>query len=386
MLTETFIERELAEISRRGKIDLQILSLAKGSGEVSSELNGKVFYKRLGPVALLNSLPYFYTRGKYVSKALSMLSDCGLSPLAKFYILIKGMGYARVFYTFKPDLVIAHFMSDSSTVAVVAATILGVPFAISAHAKDVTVKPHCIKGKIERAAFVLVCNKRAFEYCVYSAHHNYSHKIMLKYHGLNHSDFERTRGNGEVPLILNIARLEEKKGHRYLIEAAKIMKDAGVKFKMAVIGPGSLYAELEKMISEKGLSEEVEIVGEGKGLPFSETRDYYSRADVFVFPGINTQEGDADGIANVLLEAAASHIPIVATDSGSTTEFLENEKSAVIVPQKDPSALAGALMKLLNDRAFANQLAEEAYKKVAADFDINMTAAAIEDLILKEIL
>ena len=127
-------------------------------------------------------------------------------------------------------------------------------------------------------------------------------------------------------------------------------------------------------------------MGEGAGLPFSETSKYYSTSNVFVFSGINTEEGDADGIANVLLEAAASRLPIVATDSGSTKEFLENEESGVIVPQKDPLALADGLKRVLNDKELARRLAEEAHKKVSAEFNIETNVALMEDLIIKESL
>jgi len=374
VLTETFIERELAKLAERGNLDLSILSLQKGSGEVSSVLKPLVRYKRLSVSDIILSLRFLFTAKRNVSTVLGILNSCGMSASRRYYTLFKGMGYALIFSSFKPDLILAHFMSESSTIAAVAATVLGVPYAISAHAKDVTVNPHCMKEKSENAAFVLICNKHAYENCVGAVDLARSHKILLKYHGLDLVKFKSADRKSDVPLILNVGRLEEKKGQKYLLEAAKILHDDGVRFKMLIVGPGRLFGEL----SGGG--------GGGAGLPFSETSKYYPESDVFVFPGINTDEGDADGIANVLLEAAASRLPIVATDSGSTAEFLENGISGVIVPQKDPAALAEALKKVLNDKEFAGKLAEAAYKKAASDFDIEMNVAQMEALILKEAL
>ncbi|OGC71481.1 hypothetical protein A2337_03375 [candidate division WWE3 bacterium RIFOXYB2_FULL_43_9] len=386
VLTETFIERELAKLAERGNLDLSILSLQKGSGEVSSVLKPLVRYKRLSVSDIILSLRFLFTAKRNVSTVLGILNSCGMSASRRYYTLFKGMGYALIFSSFKPDLILAHFMSESSTIAAVAATVLGVPYAISAHAKDVTVNPHCMKEKSENAAFVLICNKHAYENCIGAVDTAHSHKILLKYHGLDLAKFKSADRKSDVPLILNVGRLEEKKGQKYLLEAAKILHDDGVRFKMLIVGPGRLFGELSGLIGTLELSGQVEILGGGAGLPFSETSKYYPESDVFVFPGINTDEGDADGIANVLLEAAASRLPIVATDSGSTAEFLENGISGVIVPQKDPAALAEALKKVLNDKEFAGKLAEAAYKKAASDFDIEMNVAQMEDLILKEAL
>lgn len=386
VLTETFIERELAKIAERGNLDVSILSLRKGSGEVSPVLEPLIRYKRLSVPNAILSFRFFFIAGKNISRALGILSSCGMPAVHRYYTLLKGMGYAQIFSYSGPDLILAHFMSESSTIAMVAAVVLGVPYAVSAHAKDVTVRPHCMKTKSENAAFVLICNKHAYESCVRSTDRDYAHKILLRYHGLDISGFPRAGSKSGVPVILNIGRLEEKKGQKYLLEAAKILRDEGIKFKLIIVGPGSLYGKLNELTGALGLSGEVEILGGGTGLPFSETQKYYSRSDVFVFPGINTDEGDADGIANVLLEAAASHLPIVATDSGSTKEFLENDVSGVIVPQKNPAALADGLKRILNDKELADRLAEEAYRKVSSEFDIENNAAELENLIIKESL
>lgn len=391
VLTETFIERELSEISSRGVLDLTVLATQRGKGQVSNSLKDKVKYRRLKPSDLLKSLVFLFSRTKELREAYLSLIKCGVSPLEGFYVVIKGMGYASVFSSYCPDFVLAHFMSYSSTVAMVASMILRVPYGISAHAKDVTVNPHCIREKVKNSKFVLICNRHAYEVCLSLIDSSQKEKVILKYHGLDLSIFnsslprETHKKMGRPIVILNVGRLEEKKGQMYLLQAAKILKDKNIDFNLVIIGPGTLYSELSSYINKEVLSDRVQMLGVEEGLPFSETLKYFLSSDIFVFPGVNTSEGDADGIANVLLEAAASKLPIIATDSGSTTELITDGVTGKIVLQKDYLALAEAVIDYVNNPEKASEMAQKLYLKVSQDFNISGNVKVMEDYIMKGI-
>lgn len=391
VLTETFIERELSEISSRGVLELTVLATQKGKGQVSSSLKDKVAYRRLKPSDLFKSLVFLFSRTKELCEACRALKRCGIPFTEGFYIVIKGMGYASVFSSYRPEFVLAHFMSYSSTVAMVASMILRVPYGISAHAKDVTVNPHCIREKVKNSKFVLICNRHAYEVCLSLIDISQREKVILKYHGLDLSIFNSSlqgevhKEIGKPIVILNVGRLEEKKGQRYLLEAAKILKDKNVDFNLIIIGPGTLYSELSSYIDKENLSDRVQMLGVEEGLPFSETFKYFLSSDIFVFPGVNTSEGDADGIANVLLEAAASRLPIIATDSGSTTELITEGVTGKIVLQKDPQNLADAIVDYINNPEKASEMAQKLYLKVSQDFNISENVKVMEDYIMKGI-
>ena len=190
---------------------------------------------------------------------------------------------------------------------------------------------------------------------------------------------------GRPFVILNVGRLEEKKGQMYLLQAAKILKDKNIDFNLVIIGPGTLYSELSSYINKEVLSDRVQMLGVEEGLPFSETLKYFLSSDIFVFPGVNTSEGDADGIANVLLEAAASKLPIIATDSGSTTELITDGVTGKIVLQKDYLALAEAVIDYVNNPEKASEMAQKLYLKVSQDFNISGNVKVMEDYIMKGI-
>jgi len=167
-----------------------------------------------------------------------------------------------------------------------------------------------------------------------------------------------------------------------LIDASKILKERGVNHLVYIIGPGSMYSELMEYINKLGLSLNVKILGDGAGLPFSETVKYVKNATVGVFPGIRTDWGDEDGIPNAILEYAALRIPIVSTDAGSSQDFVEDNETGLLVPQKNPSMLADKIEKLIFDKELSQRLVASAFVKVNEIFDISKNVVSLEKLLI----
>ena len=383
VLTETFIERELSKLVDRNAVDLVVVALRKGDGSVSENLKDKVFYKRQGLLDVPGFLVYFF---RNFSTVPSLFRELEGGFIKKTFILLKSIGYAKYFSAFHPDLILAHFMSEQSTIALIASKVTGIPFAISAHARDVTVSAENVSQKVKCAKFVTVCNKNAFDYLVKLVGVN-SGNIYLSSHGI---DFNKTNpkavGGVEKPdktLILSVGRLIEKKGLKYLIEASKTLKDRGLEHLVYIIGPGLLYGELLEEIKNLGLEDTVKILGEGKGLSQAETLKYFKTADIFAFPSIQTEEGDVDGVANVLLEAAAFRLPIVATDAGSTGELIINRETGIVVAQKDSKGLADALESIIKDKSLGERLGLAVYNKVLENFDLDKNILKLEGLLTR---
>lgn len=385
VLTETFIERELSTIVDRDNVDLVIVSLSKGEGTVSDNLKERVHYKRMG---LIDIPSFLFAFIKNISKISSLVNLLEGGYLKRLFLVLKSLGYSQYFLSFKPDLIFAHFMSEPSTIAMVASIVTGIPFAISAHAKDVTVSANNVIKKAELSKFITICNKNAYNHLFKLVGEEKSANIFISYHGVDVKKMvDYAKSSEEIlekldkPLILAIGRLTEKKGLKYLIEASKILKDKGLNFYTFIIGSGPLYIELEDQIKALDLVNYVSILGDNKGLPISKVLKYLNIADVFVLPSIQTQEGDVDGIANVLFEAGAFKLPIVSTDAGSTGELIENNKTGLVVPQKDSAALAESIEKLLNDKDLSTRLGQGIYIKVIEDFDLNKNVEKLELLL-----
>lgn len=394
-LTETFISREISKLAESSKLDVQVVSLKPGNGKLPENLQERTHYRHLTPLDCLYALPHFLRVRKALSSLALLFPNPNRSFFDSIYLWFKGICYARIFSEFSPDLILAHFMSESSTLALVASKVSGIPLAISAHAKDILQEKSAIKQenvelmrqKVANSEFILICNKNAMNRVLEKAEGLDTSGVYLQYHGVNFEELENRvykdlPEKPGVPLLLFIGRFVKKKGLKYLLQASKILKDRGFPHALYLIGLGPLYEELLSRIQELNLEDTVKVLGEGKGLPFEEASKYYKIADLFVFPSIRTKTGDVDGIANVLVEAAVYKLPIIATDAGSTHELVRNRETGLVVPQKDPKALAEAIQELLEDADLREKCSRAAYNRAREILDISQNVKEIERLVL----
>jgi len=103
-----------------------------------------------------------------------------------------------------------------------------------------------------------------------------------------------------------------------------------------------------------------------------EVRALLAEADVWVGSAVEGADGDKEGIPTALLEAMAARLPVVTTDAGSILEVVEDQVSALIVPQKDPEALANALERVLSDAGLAQRLGSAAAERARTEFDVSV--------------
>lgn len=400
VLTETFIERELAKLSERGDVDLTVFSLCKSKGALSDVLCNRVVYQRINLVDFFKGLFFFILNlSKIISVFFSFLES--LKKDRKKGIDIKNPGFSRSIYTFlksciyaekfshlKPDFILAHFFSEPSTMVMHISNILGIPYGISAHAKDILVTSEYPREKIKTAKFITICNENAYKYVLKQAEELNKSNIFLSYHGVDVSkilrSFENKDYRPEKPIVLAVGRLVEKKGLGYLIKSAKILKDRGSIFELDIVGSGPLYENLVEEIKKLGLENDVKILGQNNGLSNEDTLLLVKSASVFAFPSVETEEGDVDGVANVLLEAGVFKLPVVATNAGGTQELIVENQTGLIVNQRDSEDLANKLELLLLDRDLSQRLGEELHKKVLEKFSLDKNIIQLEKMLLKD--
>jgi colanic acid/amylovoran biosynthesis glycosyltransferase len=397
VLTETFIERELAKLEERGNVDLKVFSLAKGKGEVSEILENKIVYERPCLKDFFLSLPYIFSNLSRLKKIFLDLEtkakeldggeekdNISNSP-KKLYTFIKSILYSIKFSKHKPDFILAHFLSSPSTIVMCASEILQIPYGISAHAKDIMVTGEFIREKVQTSKFITICNKNAYEYVLEKAAGLDTSKIFLKYHGVDVPKIIKRVENkdfkSEKPLILAVGRLVEKKGLIYLIESASLLKNRGLRFEIGIIGSGPLYENLKEEINSRSLQNEVKIIGDNEGLSNEETLVHFKSASVFAFPSIQTDEGDVDGVANVLMEAGIFRTPVVTTDAGGVGEIISDGVTGLVVSQKNSQELADKIELILKDSELGRKLGENLYNKVLEKFDLNNNIIELENLL-----
>jgi glycosyltransferase involved in cell wall biosynthesis len=399
VLTETFIERELAKLAERGNVDLTIFSLKKGKNRLSDVLEDRVHYEKLTFGDFFTLLTFFVKNFSAISEAFfdfrkgiageSGVKDGCVKPglFKQVFTFLKSVGYTQKFLSFEPDFILAHFLSEPSTMVMHISRITHIPYGISAHAKDILVTSEYTRSKVKTSKFITICNKNAFISVLEQSRGLDISKVNLAYHGVDvRSILEETADKDfrtEKPLILANGRLVEKKGLEYLIEAVSLLKERGFEFILHIIGSGPLYEQLLDQINSLDLSHDVKIVGDNKGIPIDEVFLQYKAASVFAFPSIKTEEGDVDGIANVLFEAGIFRVPVVSTDAGSTGELIIDGVSGLVVPQRDSGALAEKIEILLKDEYLREELGEGLHNKVLEDFNLDKNIIELENMLLR---
>jgi glycosyltransferase involved in cell wall biosynthesis len=281
-----------------------------------------------------------------------------------------------------------HFCHGATTITWFASRLTGLPFSFTAHAKDIyqsKLNPgDLLQRKLQVARFVTTCTRANHEYLRRLC--DDPDKIHTIYHGLDTRIFTPHTDTGDAartPLILAVGRMVEKKGFMTLIEACGILKNAAVRFRCMIVGEdGDQSERLRRRIGELDLADSVTL---HHAITQDELRRIYARAMVFALPCQIVGDGDRDGIPNVLVEAMAMQIPVVATPVSGIPELIENDNNGVLVPERNSRALAQALQTLLSDAGLRSRLGEAARAKVCREFDARQTTRGLRDLFLQQI-
>jgi len=184
---------------------------------------------------------------------------------------------------------------------------------------------------------------------------------------------DRTAGEDEKdrPTLLAVGRMVEKKGFEYLIAACALLQKRGVDFELNMIGErGDQSPLIEELIRRHDLSDCIKLL---PPLPQRELTDHYQSARAFVLPCIILDDGDRDGIPNVMAEAMACAVPVVVTGISGIPEIVEDRIHGLIVPTREAKPLADALQHLLLDPKLAKRLGTAGRKRIEAVFDARAT-------------
>lgn len=174
---------------------------------------------------------------------------------------------------------------------------------------------------------------------------------------LSVSDFEHDVWIGTV------AELHPVKGLSYAIEAIKIVRKNYPTLRYLILGDGQTREALEMQITESGLEHTVFLLGHVKDAP-----QYGKAYDLFLLPSLS----EAFGIA--LLEAGLAELPVIASNVGGIPEIITNNETGVLVPPKNPDAIAAAIDSLLANEPLRYKLGQTLEKRVQKEFSIERLA------------
>ena len=193
-------------------------------------------------------------------------------------------------------------------------------------------------------------------------------KVHRMYHGVDHALFHpRVRlGAAGSPLIVSVGRLRPKKGLDRLVAACALLRDRGVDFACEIVGYGPEHAALQKQIDGQRLGWHVRLVGK---LAREEVIERYAHAAIYVQPSIVAASEPRRRASNVLLEAMAIGLPVVATRVSGIPELVRHGVNGVLVEPDRPAALADAIERLLDEPRRCADLGCRARATVVDAFD-----------------
>jgi glycosyltransferase involved in cell wall biosynthesis len=247
----------------------------------------------------------------------------------------------------------AHFLHTPASVTWYAALILDLPWTCSAHARDIWTAPDWDKRQ----------KLAALEWLVTCTGHGCSHlqdlcdiprKVDLVYHGLDFARFpvpEQRRADRDgtdacdPAILLSVGRAVQKKGYHFLLKAlAELPGDLHWRFRH--IGYGPILAELQRHALELGIADRVDWLG---AMSQDQVIEHYRQADLFVLANCVAEDGDMDGLPNVLMEAQSQKLACISTRLSGIPELIVDGETGLLVPPEDPAALSAAVARLCRE-------------------------------------
>jgi len=273
----------------------------------------------------------------------------------------------------------AHFGNVAASVARLAAYFAGIPYTLTAHAKDIfhqDVVSDALSCKLRDAAAVVTVSDFN-EHYLHEHYGDAAARVTRIYNGLDLERFRFEAPHSRPRIILSVGRLVEKKGFDVLIDACKLLKNEGVVFTCQIIGSGPDEAALQAQIARLNVQDVVALSGPR---PQREVIAAVQGAAVFAAPCVVGSDNNMDGLPTVLLEAMALGTPCVSTPVTGIPEAIFDGETGLLVPQRDPCALAVALRRLLDDAALRVQLATAARQRIETEFNVVQSTARLRDL------
>jgi colanic acid/amylovoran biosynthesis glycosyltransferase len=269
----------------------------------------------------------------------------------------------------------APWADGPATAAWVASRLSGIPFSFCCHAHDIYPPDGALQEKLEAATFVRTIST-ANELHLTALAPAAAPKLVKIPYGSPLAGAPAPPRLAQPPYqMLAIGRFVAKKGFPVLLAACRQLAGSGLDFRLTLAGDGPQRRQLGRLVREYGLEGRVEFPG---FVPHRQVPDLLSRADLFVMPCIIDPRGDRDGLPNVILEAMAHEVPVVATDVNGVAEAIRPGETGWLIPQDEPAALAQAIREALADSGEARRRARAGRELAAREFDSTKNYARLK--------
>jgi len=383
-LSETFIAQEIRALEQAG-LTLDLISLRRPTDktvhpihrEIAASVNYLPEYLHDAPLRVLRAWRRVRRLPAYAATRRLFLRDLRRDPTRS---RLRRWGQALVLAAELPagvETLYAHFLHTPASVARYAARLTGLPWAVSAHAKDIWTSPAWEKReKLADCAWAVTCTAVGRDHLAELSPPG--KPVLLGYHGLDFRRFpamtaEVDRRDGRDPdrpvRLLSVGRAVAKKGYPDLLDAlARLPADCHWRF--VHIGGGPDAAALKARASALGLADRIEWRGAAAQ---EAVLAAYRSADLFVLASRIAEDGDRDGLPNVLMEAQSQRLACLATRIAAIPELIEPERTGLLVEPGDVAGLTAALERLMATPDLRARLAAAGAARVRERFGFQAT-------------
>jgi glycosyltransferase involved in cell wall biosynthesis len=217
---------------------------------------------------------------------------------------------------------------------------------------------------------VVAISRKIFELLVQAGVE--AEKIRLIHDGIDPRPFEsasNTRDMHTECVVVGMAAVfEERKGHRFLLEAAQRLKAQGCRLQYRLAGDGSLRPSMEKTATRLGLKDDVQFLGFVSDIP-----TFLSQVDIFVLPSL------FEGLGVSVLEAMAAGKAVIASRVGGLPELVIDSVTGLLVAPRDVEGLVNAISTLAGDKSLIRAMGDKGRERLKEKFTMEQTARQVED-------
>lgn len=202
-------------------------------------------------------------------------------------------------------------------------------------------------------------------------------KVVVHRLGVDLSKFTPAQAEDPgPPRIVMVGRFVEKKGHVYGLRAAAMARNAGLKFKLCLIGDGDLRPEYEQLIADLDLQDTVELLGVQ---PHAEIMRQMNGAALVMTPSVIAANLDRESGMIVAKEGSACGLPVLGTHHGGLPDIVDQGQTGYLVAERDSAALGKRLIELLSDAELRRTMGKAARAKMEREYDSHARARALEE-------
>ncbi|HEU5011974.1 MAG TPA: glycosyltransferase [Roseiflexaceae bacterium] len=399
--TAPFIEEIAAGLARRGHTVHVVAPFHRDVRRAPVERGVHLHFFRYSPIERLNVWGYAESLHADISVKGRTLMAAPLAVGASLRALLQVTNDERrttndsnsspsVVRRSSFDIIHAHWVLPNAVPAALAARLRGLPLVISLHGSDIFLAEQALPlsltagAAMRSAAMVTACSGDLRERAVLLG--AIPKRVEVIPYGVDPQAFRpdpaaaaEVRAElglpADAPLIVTVSRLVYKKGLTYLLEALPAILAEHPCATLVMAGYGDLRDELERRAHDLGVAAHVRFPGQ---LERERAARFISAADVYVVPSVRDQRGNVDGLPNALLEGMGAARPIVASRVAGIPEVITDGEHGLLVPERDPAALAAAVSRLLGDRALAARLGAAARQRITTELTWDQTAARFE--------